>query len=158
MLSSGLEGQTALVLQETTSARTPAQGTPKRRSHWSHAAGSARVQRKCSLHAVRPARASGRRGSWFQTLGSVSGRPGRECRRWLSCLSSGRTEKRFAGIGLPATSGDYWACRSRASAGPADRSLEFVSEESGARACGCFLFLFRWSWAERCSLPSPRSD
>lgn len=27
-------------------------------------------------------------------------------------------------------------------------------EEAGIGACGCSLFLFRWSWAERCSLPS----
>lgn len=76
----GLEGQTALVLQETTSARTPAQGTPQQRSHWSHAAGSARIQRKCSLLAVRPARATGRRGPWFQTLGSASGRQAGDAR------------------------------------------------------------------------------
>lgn len=81
----GLGSQTALVLQETTSARTPAQGTPQQRSHWSHAAGSARIQRKCSLLAVRQARASGRRGPWFQTLGSASWQPAGDARAEGCC-------------------------------------------------------------------------
>lgn len=142
---SGLEGQTALVLQETTSARTPAQGTPPPCSHWPHTAGSARIQRKCSLHAVRPAG------------------------------ESGRTEKRFAGVGLPASSGDHRACWSPALAGPAHLggSLEFVCPRGGGRhpsvRSGSALFLLRWSRARALltsvpekvcflPLPSPASE
>lgn len=91
----------------------------------------------------------------------AGGRRGREGRRRLPCFSSGRTEKRFAGVGLPATSGDHRACWSPASAGG---SLEFVRPLGGGRRPsvrpGCALFWLRWSWATSvpekvCFLPLP---
>lgn len=132
----GLEGQRALVLQETTSARTPAQGTPPPCSHWPHTAGSARSSGSAlSMLSARPGRqVGGAPGSrpWDVLAG---GRRGREGRSRLPCFSSGRTEKRFAGVGLPATSGDHRACWSPASAGPAHLggSLEFVRPPGGGR-------------------------
>lgn len=64
--------------------------------------------------------------------------------------------KRFAGVGLPATSGDHRACWSRprrdlhtgASSSSAGRRL-------ASERCGSALFLFRWSWAGRCSTSVP---
>lgn len=154
----GLEGQTALVLQETTSARTPAQGTPWLRSHWSHAAGSARIQRKCSLQAVRPARASGRRGPWFQTLGSASGRQAGDARAeggWpISDQGGPRSVSQAEDSPLPQVTTGL------AGAGPRRDSQTGASSSSAGRrldpSVRLFLFLFRWSWAERCSLPSWR--
>lgn len=54
--------------------RTPARGTPRPHSYWLREAGSACVRRKCSSCSVRPAGSSGRRGPWFQSVGSVGGR------------------------------------------------------------------------------------
>lgn len=94
------------------------------------------------MWSARPGRqVGGAPGSKFWDL-LAGGRRGRHSRRRLSCFLSGRTEKRFAGVGLPATSGDHWACWSPALAGPADRSLEFVrEEETGARAWQFLIFV-----------------
>lgn len=100
----------------------------------------------------------------------AGGRRGSGGRRRLSCFRSGRTEKRFAGVGLPASSGDHRACWSPALAGPAHfgGSLEFVCPRGGGRhpsvRSGSALFLFRWSRARAlltsvpekvCFLPLP---